>query len=203
MHLPSPSADFEIAPAGTHTASCIRVLDLGTQTTAFDGKQKHQIRLTWELQDETMRNGQPFLISKTYTWTMNKRGALRAHLEAWRGMPFTDRDFGPNGFNIRNVLGKACLLTIAQDEFNGETRSFVSNVAKVMKGQTVKNPINPCIYMWLTPDLFDRKVFELLHEKTRETIAKSPEYQAIVSGKPIEAMSENPAPDELDDSIPF
>jgi hypothetical protein len=138
MYLPAPTTEFEIAPAGTHGASCVRVIDLGTQITPFDGKQKHQVRLTWELQDEIMRNGKPFLISKTYTWSMHKRSALRAHLEAWRGTPFTDRDFGPNGFNLKNILGKSCLITIAQDEINGETRSFVSNVAKLMKRQSAR-----------------------------------------------------------------
>jgi hypothetical protein len=205
MYIPSPSADFELAPAGTHFAACYRVLDLGTQETAFDGKKRHQIRLAWELCDEAMRDGRPFSISKTYTWTMNKRGSLRAHLEAWRGAPFTDENFseGPKRFNIKTVLDTNCLVTVAQQEFNGETRAFVSGVGKILKGQAKKHPINPCVYLWLEPTLWDPKIFELLHEKTRETIAKSPEYECVTTGKPIRTESENPAPADMNDEIPF
>jgi hypothetical protein len=46
------------------------------------------------------------------------------------------QDFGPGGFDFKNVLGKGCLLTIAQDEFNGDTRALVSNVAKVMRAKS-------------------------------------------------------------------
>jgi hypothetical protein len=175
---------------------------LGTQQTPFDGKKRHQIRLAWEFSDEKMKDGRPFSISKTYTWSMHKRAALRGHLEAWRGLPFTDKDFGPTGFNIRNILGKSCLLTVTQERDNkDELYSFVSNVGKLMKGQTGKPPINACIYLWLTLDLWDPKVYELLHERTRETIAKSPEYQAIATGRPMTTQPE-PAPD-LSDDIPF
>jgi hypothetical protein len=203
MYLPNPSGDFEQVPAGTHLAACYRVLDLGTQVTAFDGKRRHQVRVTWELTDEMMKNGQPFSISKTYTWSMNKRAALRQHLEAWRGQPFGEKDFGPNGFNIKNVLGKSCLLTVAQDEKNGESFSFVGNVGKLMKGQATKPPLNPVVYLWLEPTLFDKQVFELLHEKTREQIAKSPEYEAVTTGRPLKAENENPAPDDMDQDVPF
>lgn len=201
-YLPDPSADFEQVPAGTHFAACYRVLDLGTQESRFDGKKKHQIRITWELVDEPMKNGQPFSISKTYTWSMNKRAALRQHLEAWRGQPFKDSDFGPNGFNIKKVLGAPCLLTVAQEEKNGESFTFVSGVGKLMKGQQAKPPLNPMVYLWLEPALFDKQVFELLHEKTRETIAKSPEYDAIIHGRPL-TETENPVPDDMNDDVPF
>jgi hypothetical protein len=204
VYLPSPSADFELAPAGTHTAICVRVLDLGTQTAVFDGKLKHQVRLSWELPDEMMRNDRPFLVSKTYTWTMNKRGTLRAHLEAWRGVPFADKDFGEGGFDIRNVLGKGCLLTVVHDEIGGEQRAFVTNVSKLMKGQTVGDPVNSVLYLCLSAQRFDKQVFESLHERTRETIAKSPEYQAIVSGRPIEAAAASARVEEdMNDAVPF
>lgn len=201
-YIPSPSADFEQVPPGTHLAACYRVLDLGTQESRFDGKKKHQVRVTWELVDEMMRNGQPFSISKNYTWSMHKRAALRQHLEAWRGQPFGDKDFGPGGFNIKNILGKCCLLTVAEETSKtGELFSFVSNVGKLMKGQQVKTPLNPVVYLWLEPALFDKTAFELLHEKTREQIAKSPEYDALIHGRPL---SENPAPDDdLNDPCPF
>jgi hypothetical protein len=202
--IPNPSADFEQVPPGTHLAACYRVLDLGTQVDSFDGKKKHKVRVTWELVDEMMKNGQPFSVSKNYTWSMHKKSALRQHLEAWRGKPFVDKDFGPGGFNIKNILGASCLLTIAEDnsKTTGELFSFVSNVGKIMKGQATKPPLNPIIYLWLEPALFDRTVFDMLHEKTREQIIKSPEYE-IAIGKRPKPENENPAPDDMNDDVPF
>lgn len=197
MYLPKPSADFEPVPAGTYLGICVRVIDCGTQPTRFDGKFKHQVRLSWELPFEHMKDGRPFTISKTYSWTMHKRSSLRQHLEAWRGQPFAEKDFGPTGFNIRNVLGKSCMATVAQEERNGETFSFVSAIGKTIKGQKVPGAYNKLIYVWLDSQLFDRDAFESLHEKTREQIAKSPEYGAIVNGKPPPTS----LADELDDEI--
>jgi hypothetical protein len=74
-----------------------------------------------------------------------------------------------------------------------------------MRGQTVGEPVNPCLYLWLTPELFDGHAFEQLHEKTRETIAKSPEYQAISRRETLERGSENPAEglEDMNDDVPF
>jgi hypothetical protein len=69
-------------------------------------------------------------------------------------------------------------------------------------GRLTRPPVSSCIYLWLSPELFDRNAFEQLHEKTRETIAKSPEYEAIVSHRPLEISPET-VPDDLNDSIPF
>ena len=43
---------------------------------------------------------------------MSEKAKLRKHLESWRGKAFADADFGPNGFNIKNILGVAGLLAI-------------------------------------------------------------------------------------------
>ena len=201
MYLPNPTADFELVPAGTYIAACYRVIDLGTQHSALFGKTQHKVRLTWELPTELMKDNRPFSISKTYTWSMSKKATLRQHLEAWRGKVFTERDFGPNGFNIRNILGKCCLLTVAHDAKNGEEYSLISTISNLMKGQKGIPPVNTQIYLWLSPELFDKQTFELLHEKTRQMIEKSPEYEAIMTGKPL--MREASADDDMNDPIPF
>lgn len=203
-YLPKPTPDFQPAPAGTHLGICIKVIDLGTQQSLFDDKLKHQIRLHWELTNEPMRDGRPFVVAKTYTWTMSTRGTLRQHLEAWRGQPFSDRDFDDGGFDIKNLLGKACLVTITQEERDGQMRSNVSGIGKLMKGQQVP-PVKADLsagFVWLDPALFDQAAFDALHEKTREQIAKSPEYQALISGKPASAPAAAGGGDDVDD-IPF
>lgn len=204
MYLPSPGADFELTPAGTHHAICIRVIDLGTQESAFNGRKQHRVRVVWELPDEIMKDGRPFSASKTYTWSMHKKAALRQHLEAWRGQPFAEKDFGPDGFNIKNILGKCCTLNVSHDEKNGETYAFVAAVGKAMKGHVQAPPLNPCLYLWLEPALFSTQIFETLGERLRDTIMRSPEFQSIVSGKPLEKPADDRSPpDDLNDDIPF
>jgi hypothetical protein len=204
MYLPEPPVDFELPPAGTHIGICTRVIDLGTQASQYG--EKHKIRLVWELQEELSGNGKPYLISRSYSWSMHPKSTLRHDLEAWRGVPFITKDFGASGFDIRNILGKACLLTIGHEpNSEGQLRANVNGVSKLMKGQTVSSLVNPLVYVWLSPDRFDSAAFESLHEKTRETIAKSPEYQAIASGKPIAPPAASAAAhdDDLADPIPF
>jgi hypothetical protein len=55
MRLPHPNTagDFQPLAAGTHTAICYRVIDLGTQASTYQGKttQKHKVMLSWETPD--------------------------------------------------------------------------------------------------------------------------------------------------------
>ena len=124
MYLPAPNeSNFMPVPAGTHLGICYRVIDLGTQSTTFKGEQKqaHKVLISWEIPEEKMEDGRPFMISQSYTWSMHEKSNLRKALEAWRGMAFTERDFGPNGFDIKNVLGKACTLSIVHTSKDGST----------------------------------------------------------------------------------
>src|SRR6185295_11438565 len=107
MQIPRPNeTEFELAPAGTHMAVCYRVIDLGTQSGTYMGKPKsqHKILVSWELPDEKMKDGRPFTIGQRYTWSMSEKATLRKHLEAWRGVPFTDADFGVDGFDVKNII---------------------------------------------------------------------------------------------------
>ena len=110
--------DFQNVPAGTHPAICYRVIDLGTQEISWQGQVKHQhkILVSWEIADPEVRmeDGRPFSIGNRYTWSMNEKSRLRADLESWRGQAFTEIDLseGPGGFEIENILGKPCLLSV-------------------------------------------------------------------------------------------
>lgn len=202
MNLPEEST-FTPAPAGAHTAICIAFLDMGTQPSFYeDAKPAHKVRITWELLDEQMDDGRPFTISKTYTWSMNDRATLRAHLESWRGKPFTKTDFGPNGFDTKNLLGKGCTLTVQHKEVNGNLRAVVASVAPPMKGVKLRPSTNAHTYLSLAADKFDHETFTSLGEKTRDAITGTPEYAALMS------IPNGKAPDDrysadLDDEIPF
>ena len=74
--------------------------------------------------DELMEDGKPFIVQQRYTWSMSEKAKLRADLESWRGKAFEERDFGT--FNIKNVLGKPCVLTIVHTRSTPTSRRSAS-----------------------------------------------------------------------------
>lgn len=210
MQLPKPSesGSFELVPAGTHVAICYRFVDRGTQMTEYmgDRKTRHEIMLTWELPHEAMTDGRPFVISKTYTWSMNEKATLRKHLEAWRGKAFTDDDFeGPNAFDTKKLLGAPCMLTITHETRGDKTFANISGIGKLTKGIEVPQMQNPKLYLALTQERWDRDVFMGLSEKMQGIIAQSPEYKDLMQSM---RQADDPGLPEArggfpDDDIPF
>lgn len=197
--------NFAPAPDGPHPAACFRIIDLGTQEGSYQGKpnRKRQVLITWELFcEETMQDGRPFTIGKKYTWSMSEKASLRKDLESWRGKAFTDADFGPGGFELQSILGKSCLLNVVHEHKNDSTYANVKGVTRLPKQMTVGGPSNPIVFVWLSPDEFNKAAFDGLSDRIKETIMKSPEYQALVSGKPV-AHSDLHAGADPDDEIPF
>lgn len=204
--LPSPKGgSFSPAPEGSHAAACCRIVDLGTQDTSYKGVagRKRQLIISWELfTEERMADGRPFSIGRKYTWSTHEKSGLRKDLEMWRGKKFAESDFGPGGFDIRKILGQPCLISVAHGEYNGNVTSNVAGVTKLPRGMTVGGPSNPEVFLWLDPDDFDRKVFDSLSDKLKEIIGLSPEYKAIITGKPVAHEELHQGVDPNDD-IPF
>src|SRR5690606_20723228 len=104
--------EFKQAPTGNHVARCIRLIDLGTQHSEYQGQPnvRNQVLISWELCNELMEEGKPYIVSHFYTNSLNEKATMRAHLEAWRGRAFTEAEC--KGFDLNNVLGKPCMLTV-------------------------------------------------------------------------------------------
>lgn len=183
MRLPQKSAgDFAPAPAGTHIAVCIKVVDLGTQAVEWQGQTKHQhkVMLSWELPAEPMDDGRPHIISQRYTFSVSEKATFRKHLEGWRGKKFTDADFGPDGFDVRNILGKPCSLIVSHRAVADKVYANIEGIGPVPKGTQAPKPINALVYFSL--DAFDPNVFASLSAGLQATIMKAPEYLTAVSG---------------------
>lgn len=200
---------FELAPAGNHLATCVKIIDLGTQKIEWEGtiKQQRKIQVFWELPGETMEDGRPFLVAKRYTLSSHEKSTLRKDLEAWRGRPFKESDFGPGGFVIRKVLGIPCMVQVVHNSRGDKTYANVASVGSLPKGMQPQDPINETVYFSLEPDEFDRQVFEAIPDHFQNIIQSSPEYHALErSGgerqgkRPVSA--EQDGPDEADDN-PF
>lgn len=192
--------DFVQAPAGSHLARCIKLTDLGTQTGEFEGKVNHrnQVLATWELPNELMEDGQPFLVSKFYTNSLGDKATLRHHLVTWRGRDFTVEELAR--FDLQSILGAPCMLSVVHSE---KGKAKVDAVMKLPKGMECPPQINPSEAFWL--DEFSQEKFEKVSKGIAAIIMKSPEYQEAVGLKQPEESKPSGGGDfdDFSSDIPF
>jgi hypothetical protein len=175
-------------PAGTHPAICYRIVLMGTQqSNDFGPRQKFNI--SWEIPSETIvveGKPVPMTISRTYTFSMNSKSALRQMFATWRGRDFTKDELA--GFDVAAVLGKPCLITVAIGE-NGKPR--VESVAGIVKGMQLPKPHHPLVQYSYEDGRND--VFNALPEWIRKavescvewTTGANPEAPAMEDDKPV------------------
>lgn len=201
----SGGGDFEQAPAGTHVARCIRLIDIGTQFGEYQGKPNalRKVVVTWELPNERMTEGEyagkPFLVNKWYTASLGEKANLRKDLVNWRGRDFTDDEL--KGFEAKKMLGAVCMLSLTP---NDKQKIRVTGVMKLPKGTEAAPQINPSIYFSLERDEFNQPVFDGLSEFWQKEIQKSPEW-ADLQGKPgpVKPSAAGTKFEDLEDDIPF
>ncbi|WP_342150256.1 phage replication initiation protein, NGO0469 family [Methylorubrum sp. SB2] len=199
------SGGFQQPPAGPHPAILFAIIDLGTQEGTHKGKvtKRRKILMRWELHGEgcEMDDGKPMSQAERFTLSSHQKGNLRKFMEAWRSKAFTDDEF--ENFDLRNMLGKPCILTLTED---GDYMN-VNGITKLMAGMTTPEQVNPSLYFSLAPGEFEPHVFDGLSDKLKELIRKSPEYVAAthpmgtegVGGSPMNISTDAP----FDDDIPF
>ena len=192
--------DFEQPPIGTHVAICVKVIDIGTQKSEYQGQAniKRQCIVGWELPNELMTTGdyagKPFTVSKFYTASLNEKANLRKDLANWRGRDFTEEELG--GFESRNVLGKPCMLSLT---LNDKGKARVTGVMALPRGTQVPAQTNKSVYFSL--DEFDQAVFESLSDGYKKLIQASPEYRMLTApDAPIQGKNNF---SDMDDDIPF
>jgi len=191
--------DFKRAPAGSHIGVCNMVADCGMQpgSTQFP-KPKRKLYIRFEIPSERVeyeKDGHkiegPLTIGSFYTASMNEKAVLRKHLEGWRGKSFTDAE--AEQFDIAKILGKACMLSVIENEKGGKTYSNIAGIGKVPKG--IPEPVaeNPLLYF--APD--DESQFDDLPKWLQEKIEA-----AIVPAKP-NASESHGSSDFNDDDVNF
>lgn len=187
MYLPKPDGGpFETCPQGTHLAICYRFIDLGTQRYQHPGgpRDQHKVMISWELPEQLMAEGefagQPFTFHQQYTWSMNENATLRKHLESWRGIPFKQEDFGAGGCDIRDILGKTCMLSLGHNSSGYRTSVRLIAISRTKKGMKPPDtPFNPIEYFTLGEQRVDLLTFSRLSEKLQATISRSPEFKKL------------------------
>lgn len=215
------SAAYTPPEAGTFTARCCRLIDLGSQTATYEGETKtaRKILIAFEITDPDNRrdDGQPFVLSKRFTASLHPKAGLRKFLESWRGRPFTPEEL--KAFDLRALLGVSCLLGIVHQEKGDRVYANLSSCMKLPKGMTAASGTEPLIHLDLSA--MDWTVYAGLSPRLAEQIALSPEFQALTPPRSvtIPAPAQPPAPppaaappaaapagsgfDDMDDDIPF
>ncbi len=151
----NPSSDITPIPEGTYLAVCNMLVDLGMQFNENFKNSSKKVLIGWEIPDETYeydgekkhRN-----LSKRYTASLNERAKLREDLAAWRGRDFTDDELA--AFDLRNIVGKSCLINVIHKDSNGKTYANISSIVALPKGMKKGELSEP-------PIIFDLDTCEL------------------------------------------
>lgn len=166
LNATSSATTFTPAPAGTHTAICCQVIDLGDQFSKFYGKVKHKVLIGWELPDEKDDKGEPFLVWNRYTCSTHEKAVLGQHLESWRGKPFTESE--RNVFSLKGLLGAPCLLSIVHETNDGKTYARVKSVMALPKSTPKPKPTHKHVLFDI--DAWDAETFATFNDNLKKTI---------------------------------
>ncbi len=195
--------DFKVLDEGTHLSICDAVIDVGLQNTPWGSQQEH-VHMRFEVPAERVqfiRDGEeldePMTIWARFNKTLNRKATLRKDLESWRGRKFTEEEL--QGFELFNVAGKPCLITVVHNQTADRTYANISGIAQVMKGQEI--PAQELDAILFSPDDTDqyKDVPEWLQKKFDERV----EIEEVPDNV-IDMPQGEPVADDLpEDDIPF
>lgn len=213
---PPKQSNYELAPEGTHPAICVEVIDLGTQPQTFQGQPKapaRMVRFAWQLIHETQSDGRPFTIGNDYAFSMGKKANFRKMLESWIPKSVMDAAGGVENFDIKDLINKGCLVTIAhRTSGTGNEYANVTGVTSLAKGMQKPTPVADPLYFSLERDEYNKADFDRLPDWLRDKVKASPEWAELQAPKPTRqngGMSDHDIDRremhtaDLDDEIPF
>ena len=166
---------------GTYPAVCIGIYDIGEQYNERYQKFTRKCIFQFEIPGETILvedEEKPRVISETYTASLAEKSNLRNVLEGWRGRQFTQDEL--RGFDLENVLGVPCMLSIIHAESSkGNTFAKINGISKLPKGFVVETE-TPCIIFSLADsDALSR--IESFPEWIQKRIKESSTYNGLAS----------------------
>ena len=172
------SGNSEQAPIGNHVAVCFGVAELGSHKTKYGYKPK--IRLFFELSNELMTNGKPFVISEACNISLGrnkegKAGRLLELLEGWRGRKFTDKEL--EAFDVAKLIGVPCMLNVVHEVSGDKLYANIANLAPLAKGVPKPTVVNKTFEYSIAEngEVFPEGMFDWVIEKVKE----SPEFQSL------------------------
>lgn len=194
----SGGGEFEMTPEGAYIARCIKLIDMGTQTSTgqFGTKSQKKLMITWELLDDDvkMKDGRPFAATQFYTASLHEKSQLRKDLEAWRGKRFTEEEL--EGFDLTTILGAYCYVQIVHSA-DGQ----YANINSIMsyKGDKPKGVNELVAFDIEEPDM---EVFDTLSDKMKAKIEASPEWAELHKANDASINQDTVVTDFNPDEIP-
>jgi hypothetical protein len=205
----SGGGNFTPVPPGAYVARCYQVIDLGTQTTTFQGDTKvaHKLRLSWEIFGEddaglplTVSFGgktMPMTIAKSYTVSLHEKASLCKDLSAWRGREFTPEE--KKAFDVSKLLGAYALINVTNGPAaNGKIYANVAGLSPLPKALAANKPAGIHELVRFDLDNPDMAVFEELPPFIQEQIRSAPEWDRAAN-RQLETADAGGS----DDDIPF
>jgi hypothetical protein len=180
---------FEITPEGIHHAVCYGVIDIGTQKSQYNGKEKlqHKCVIIWEFKNLRTEDDKPMVISNMYTVSLDERSNLYKHLKSWRGKSFTTEEL--EDFDLTALQGKNCMLQVIHNKKDDKTYANIENIMPIMEDvELIKSESSPIVYE-LQPGFIPEDMYEWIEKKIKASVEWNEE--------------KSQAPEEKSDTEPF
>jgi hypothetical protein len=203
--VPTPQSgdgDRELVPEGNHPAVCVALVDFGTHTKEYQGKETtaRKVFIVWELVDEPSKP----CIGKDFTLSLHEKALLRGFLKKWRGKDIPESE----EFDVSAILGKPCNLTVTHKPSKDGLRTFaqIEAATALVKGQKVGNPSRePFLWSVADGDITDLPDWlPWLYGKSIPThVEASAEYAGAGSGDAAEGKEADAETAPAGGPIPF
>ena len=187
MTIMQETVNYEPCPAGTHSAVCVQVIELGMQPGYQGSADKFQIYLAFELPDTIRDDGNPFVLGRRYTHTLNEKGAIYEVIDSLMGKV-------PKPFNPADLLGRHGLVKVGHKKRDdGRVTAVVESVVNPpasMPKPTASSDL--LFYDWQDPD---RKVYDQLPEWLRKVVDQGkdpPQSAKKVAGSDVDPNDDIP-----------
>lgn len=206
MKAEQGNSNYEPVKEGQHIAYCFGVIGLGRQKVQYKDQVKVQpkARLMFVLPDEKDEKGEPRIIGKTYTLSLDDRATLFKDLKGWRAKGMSDAE--RKIYDLDDRLGKPATITVIHKEGDKGTYSVIEAISPV-PDFVIKNgglPDNPMSLVSYDITQGKNTTFNKLPKRIQDAILASEELNgaapAPAQSQPAAAPT-SPAPTA--DNVPY
>ena len=134
MVIQGSTREFTPVSAGAHKAVLVDVVDLGIETTEYDGQKKDapKLRLMFEV-DEKTDDGRPMVIGRKLTASIHERSNLTKVLQTWLGRSLTTDE--RNRLDLDEFIGTSAEVMVIHkvDEKDGRVWARIDGIYPAKK----------------------------------------------------------------------
>jgi hypothetical protein len=133
IFIPKNNSNYLPAPAGSHPAVCIKVVDQGEVLTNYQGKEKKQRKIAFVFAiDKKTAEGHQYHVWVRFTLSLHKRARLTAAMQNWLGREIPDKE--KPGFNFEELIGRPALITVIHVTQNERVYANITSIIPLPEG---------------------------------------------------------------------